>query len=69
MPSLTKGLKKQWHQQKKKYLTSKIRAIGEFHCKCSLGDDAADSMLDKIHFLANSALPDDVILWLEYLKT
>lgn len=49
--------------------TSKIRAVGQFHCKCSLGDDAAYSVLDEVHLFADGALPYDVVLWLENLKT
>lgn len=26
-------------------------------------------MLDEVHFLSNGALPYDVIMWLEYLKS
>lgn len=48
--------------------TSKIRAIRKFHCQSALSDDAADSVLNEVHFLPNGALSYDVIVWLEYLK-
>lgn len=53
----------------KLYPTSKIRAIREFHCQSALSDDAADSVLNEVHFLPNGALSYNVIMWLEHLKT
>lgn len=52
----------------KLYPTSKIRAIRKFHSQSALGNDAADSMLNEVHFLPNGALSYNVIMWLEHLK-
>lgn len=49
--------------------TSKIRAVRKLHRQSALSDDAADSVLDEVHFLTNGAFPYDVIMRLEYLKT
>lgn len=50
------------------YLTSKIRAIRKFHCQSALSDDAADSVLNEVHFLPDGALSYNIIMRLEYLK-
>lgn len=48
--------------------TSKIRAIGQFHGKGSFGDDTAHAVLDEVHFFANGAFSDDVVMRLEHFK-
>lgn len=48
--------------------TSKVRAVRQLHLLVELGDDAGDTMLDKVHLLADCALTDDVVVGLEDLE-
>lgn len=49
--------------------TSKVRAIRELHAYAAFGKDTHDPMLDEIHLLADGPLTNDVISWLEDLKS
>jgi len=48
--------------------TSKIRTIGQLGVFTALGQNADDTVLDKVHLLADGSLPDYVVAWLEDLK-